>query len=231
MKVCVITGSSGLIGSEMSRELLARGYKVYGFDLKSNPRLDHPDFIFVKCDISKESEIQKAFRKLSSLDVLINNGASSHPQNKKIQNLDLKTWNEIISINLTSVFLMTKYAIPLLKKSKGNIINISSTRHLISEPDTEIYSAAKGGLDALTRSLAISLGPDIRVNSISPGWIADPKTKVSSKAKAHHPVGRIGRPEDIAKCVAYLSSDEAGFITGSDFVIDGGICAKMLYLE
>jgi NAD(P)-dependent dehydrogenase (short-subunit alcohol dehydrogenase family) len=124
---------------------------------------------------------------------------------------------------------MSKFAIPLLKKSKGTIINISSTRHLQSEADTEPYSASKGAIDALTRAMSISYGPLIRVNSISPGWIHDPKEKLSKKDHDQHPAGRVGIPSDVAKLAAYLASDEAGFITGSDFVIDGGMTAKMIY--
>lgn len=231
MKTALVTGSSGLIGEEICREFLAQGYRVIGFDLKVSPNLIHPEFIFIKTDLRNEADIKRAFLKIKSLNVLVNNAAHANPKNKKFHLLDLKTWNESFSINLSSVFLMSKYAIPHLKKTKGSIIHMSSTRHKMSEPDTELYSAAKGAVDALTRSMSISLGPEIRVNSISPGWINDPKEKLKPSDHDQHPAGRVGRPEDIAQMVLFLSSDKAGFITGSDFVVDGGMTAKMIYKD
>lgn len=230
MKTALITGSSGLIGLELCREFLESGFKVIGLDLKAS-KLKHPDFTFIKTNLTQETEIKKAFLKIKSLDVLVNNGAKADPKNKKLHLLPLKTWNDVLASNLTSYFLMSKYAIPLLKKSKGAIIHISSTRHLMSEPDTEIYSASKGAIDALTRSMAISLGPEIRVNSISPGWISDPSEKLKASDHAQHPAGRVGRPSDVARMVMFLASDEAGFITGSDFVVDGGMTSKMIYKD
>jgi NAD(P)-dependent dehydrogenase (short-subunit alcohol dehydrogenase family) len=135
--------------------------------------------------------------------------------------------------------LCSKYAYPYLKKEKGVIINIASTRAFMSEPNTEAYSASKGGIYALTHALAISLGPDIRVNCISPGWIEVSEWKKKSLRKPaelteldhkQHPAGRVGRPEDIASLVLYLISDEAGFITGANFIVDGGMTRKMIYL-
>jgi NAD(P)-dependent dehydrogenase (short-subunit alcohol dehydrogenase family) len=228
-KNTLITGSSGLIGSETVREFLSRGHRVYGLDLKPNPSLKHPDYIFIKTDLSKEADIKKAFKKIKSLDVLINNAAISDPANSTLEKLSLKDWNFFLSINLTSVFLMVKEALPLLKKSNGSIINISSTRHLMSEPHTEIYTTSKGGIDALTRGLAISYAHQVRVNSISPGWIADPKEKRRPSDHSQHPVGRVGFPADISKMAGYLASEEAGFITGQDFVVDGGMTVKMIY--
>jgi len=127
-----------------------------------------------------------------------------------------------------------------LQRTKGAIVNIASTRAIQSEPNTEAYSASKGGILALTHSLAMSLGPDIRVNCISPGWIDVSEWKKSQQAKkphltkmdhAQHPAGRVGKPEDIAALVAFLISDEAGFITGQNFVVDGGMTKKMIYEE
>ncbi|MFW6120163.1 MAG: SDR family oxidoreductase, partial [Petrotogales bacterium] len=120
-------------------------------------------------------------------------------------------------------------------EKQGIIINIASTRALMSEPDSEPYSAAKGGLLALTHSLAVSLGPWVRVNAISPGWIDVSKHKVgvpeelSEKDHLQHPAGRVGRPEDISEMCLYLASDKASFITGANIVIDGGMTVKMIY--
>ncbi len=231
MKTCLITGASGLIGSELVREFLSQGYRVYGFDLKNNPELKHPDYHYIKVDISNELQVKKAFGKIKRLDVLVNNGAKAKPENTPLEKMKLGEWENYLSINLTSVFLHAKFAIPLLKKSSGTIVNISSTRHLMSEPHTEIYSTSKGGMDALTRSLAISLSGKIRVNSISPGWIADPKKILRKTDHEQHPVKRVGWPSDISKMAVYLASDAAGFITGQDFIIDGGMTVKMIYAE
>ena len=111
-------------------------------------------------------------------------------------------------------------------------MNIASTRAGQSEANTEAYSASKGGIVALTHAMAISLGPDIRVNCISPGWIeTDPEAVHSETDEAQHPCGRVGTPDDIAAMVAYLLSDRAGFISGQDFVIDGGMTKKMIYTD
>lgn len=229
MKTCLITGASGLIGSEMCREFLAKGYLVYGLDVKENKLLKHPHFSFLKCDLRKETEIRKAYMKVESLDVLINNAAFANPKAKKLHQLELSVWHNLLAIDLDSVFLMSKYAIPMLLETKGNIINVSSTRHLMSEPDTEPYSAAKGAITSLTRAMAISYGPNLRVNSISPGWINDPTEKLKKADHDQHPAGRVGVPSDVAKLALYLASDEASFVTGADFVVDGGMTAKMIY--
>ncbi|MBU0910682.1 MAG: SDR family oxidoreductase, partial [Proteobacteria bacterium] len=136
--------------------------------------------------------------------------------------------------------LFAKYAVPHLRLAHGNIINIASTRALQSEAHTEAYSASKGGLVALTHALAVSLGPAIRVNCISPGWIEVGKWRknksrhppaLSAQDHQQHPAGRVGTPHDIAAMVAFLISGEAGFITGQNFVIDGGMTRKMIYAE
>jgi NAD(P)-dependent dehydrogenase (short-subunit alcohol dehydrogenase family) len=231
LKSCLVTGSSGLIGQEICRTFLAQGYKVYGLDLKPAADLDSDDFTFIKCDVSSEAMVKKAFSKIKSLDVLVNNAAISNPKNKRFQTLSLKTWNSNLAVNLTSVFLLSRSSIPLLKKSHGTIINISSTRHKMSEADTEIYSASKGAMDALNRSMAVSLSHEVRVNSISPGWIGNPTKKLKKSDGDQHPAGRVGKPSDIAQMALYLASDKAGFITGQDFVVDGGMTVKMIYKD
>ncbi|MES2527791.1 MAG: SDR family oxidoreductase [Bdellovibrionota bacterium] len=231
MKTCLVTGASGLIGSEIVREYLAQGYKVFGIDIKENTELTHPDYTWLKTDLSSEAQIKKSLSKIKSLDVLINNGAKANPENTPIEKMELSEWEKFLSIDLTSVFLLTKHSLPLLKKTNGCIINMSSTRHKMSEPNTEIYSAAKGGVDALTRAMAVSLAGKVRVNSVSPGWIADPKKKLRKVDHEQHLVKRVGRPADIARMCLYLSSEAAGFVTGQDFVIDGGMSVKMIYAE
>ncbi len=159
--------------------------------------------------------------------------------NKPLAKLRLEEWNRVLSVNLTGAVLCAKHSAPHLAKSRGSIVNIASTRALMSEPDTFAYSASKGGVVALTHSLALSLGPEVRVNCISPGWIdvsewkkgrARRAAKLSAMDHNQHPSGRVGRPEDIASLAAYLISPEAGFITGANFVVDGGMTRKMVYL-
>lgn len=226
----MITGASGLIGQELCREFLNDGYHVYGFDLRPS-ELKHSEYTHFKGNVSKEADVKRAFKGIKQLDVLINNAAKASPHQKPLEKLTLKEWNDLLSVDLTSVFLFSRSAIPLLKKAHGKIINMSSTRHKMSQSDTEVYSTAKGGIDALSRAMSVSLGPEILVNTISPGWIADPAKDQSLEDHAQHPAGRVGRPSDIATMALYLASDKADFITGQDFVIDGGMTAKMIYVE
>jgi NAD(P)-dependent dehydrogenase (short-subunit alcohol dehydrogenase family) len=122
--------------------------------------------------------------------------------------------------------------VPHLRAARrGAIVNIASTRALQSEPDTEAYAAAKGGMVALTHALAISLGPQVRVNCVSPGWIDTGKSKLRRADHRQHPAGRVGRAEDIAETVAFLLSEKSGFTTGANFVVDGGMTRKMIYEE
>jgi len=142
--------------------------------------------------------------------------------------------------SLHGAFLCSKHALPALREHGGAILNIASTRAGQSEADSEAYAAAKGGLVAFTHALAISEGPAVRVNCISPGWIttdawqapARRRTpKLSRRDHAQHPVGRVGQPEDIGALAVFLLSDLSGFITGQDHVVDGGMTRKMIYAE
>jgi NAD(P)-dependent dehydrogenase (short-subunit alcohol dehydrogenase family) len=157
-----------------------------------------------------------------------------------VEQLALESWNRQLGVNLTGAFLMAKHAAPHLRAARGAIVNVASTRALQSEANTEAYSASKGGLVALTHALAVSLGPAVRVNCVSPGWIdvsgwqkSAPRQPASLSAADHaqHPAGRVGTPEDIAAMVAFLLSDAAGFVTGQNFVVDGGMTRKMIYEE
>ncbi|WP_420146475.1 SDR family oxidoreductase [Sphingobium sp.] len=152
--------------------------------------------------------------------------------------LSSKKWQAWQDSHVTGAFLMVRAAVPLLRQSKGSIVIMASTRAIQSEPDTEAYAAAKGALCALTHALAISLGPDIRVNAILPGWIetrpwakAQTREAVEHRAidREQHPVGRVGEPADIAATVLFLASDGAGFITGQQIAVDGGMTRKMIY--
>jgi NAD(P)-dependent dehydrogenase (short-subunit alcohol dehydrogenase family) len=222
-KVALVTGGAQGIGKAVAELLAARGYRVAVADVRKS------DF---RTDVSREPSVRRciarAVKRFGRLDALVNNAGLANPHAGPIEKLPLAEWNRRLGVNLTGAFLMAKHAAPHLRRSRGAIVNIASTRALQSEPDTEPYAASKAGLVGLTHALALSLGPEVRVNCISPGWIAH--ERVRKKDHAQHPVGRVGRGEDIAELVAYLISDAAGFVTGQNFVIDGGMTRKMIYL-
>jgi NAD(P)-dependent dehydrogenase (short-subunit alcohol dehydrogenase family) len=225
-KVAVITGGAQGIGRASARLLAARGWQVAVADIQKS------DLFFVKTDVAREASVRACIgavvKRFGRLDALVNNAAIAKPHLGPVEKLPLARWNRLIGVNLTGAYLMAKHAVPHLRRARGAIVNVASTRALQSEPDTEAYAASKGGLVALTHALAMSLGPQVRVNCISPGWIAH--QPVRRKDHAQHPVGRVGAGEDVAELVAYLVSDAAGFVTGQNFVIDGGMTRKMIYV-
>jgi NAD(P)-dependent dehydrogenase (short-subunit alcohol dehydrogenase family) len=165
------------------------------------------------------------------LDALVSNAGIMI--RKPLRQLTLAEWHHAIDTNLTATFLFARAAERELRKTHGAIVTIASTRALMSEANTESYSASKGGIVALTHALAISLGPDIRVNCISPGWIETKNySALRRKDHAQHPMGRVGKPEDIAEVVTFLLDPKrSGFVTGANFIVDGGMTRKMIYEE
>lgn len=247
-KVVIITGGAQGIGKAIAKYFLEQNLNVIIADNDNKAGKEtvkeftpFGNITFIKTNVAEEVEIKalvksviKTYRRLDSL---INNAGIMI--RKPIEKLSLKEWNQVIATNLTSAFLCTKHAAPYLKKSQGTIVNIASTRALMSEPHTESYSATKGAIVTLTHALAVSLGPLVRVNSISPGWIEvnDWKKTATRHTPKHsiedekqHPVGRVGKPEDIASLAFYLTSHQSGFITGENFVVDGGMRHKMIYV-
>ncbi|MHC2993763.1 oxidoreductase [Pontibacter sp. HJ8] len=200
--------------------------------------------VFIPCDVAQEAQVQNLLEKVGEkypqLDVLINNAGISDPFQGALDELQLADFDRMLAVNLRGPLLCARYALPLLRKAAHPaILNITSTRAFMSEPDTFAYTASKGGLEALTHALAVSLAADrIRVNALAPGWIeTGPWQKESGRYepnhtkedKAQHPAGRVGIPGDIAAAALFLCSNQAGFITGQHLVIDGGMTVKMIY--
>lgn len=230
-KVVIITGGAKGIGADIALHLLAENMQVVIADI--HPPEDSSHFLFVKTDVKNESSVkkmvQKTYTHFGRIDVLINNAGILPDDLPTIENTSLVVWEKIIGVNLTGAFLCSKYTIPYLKKTKGTIINMASTRSVQSEGQDGPYAASKGALVALTRSMAIELGPQVRVNSISPGWIDTGHYPITKKDHQAHPVGRVGLPQDIANLVSFLISDKAAFITAQNYIIDGGMTSKMVY--
>src|SRR5882672_2090906 len=228
-KAALVTGGAQGIGRATAALLAERGYRVAIADVKPAAAAG---MVFIRCDISREPSVRACIRRVlqrfGRLDALVNNAGIAAPDNGPVEKLALREWNRRIGVNLTGAFLMTKHAAPHLRRARGAIVNIASTRALQSEPDTEAYAASKGGLVSLTHALAMSLGPQVRVNCVSPGWIT--REKLRKKDHAQHPVGRVGRDQDVAELVAFLLSDAAGFATGQNYVLDGGMTKKMIYV-
>jgi NAD(P)-dependent dehydrogenase (short-subunit alcohol dehydrogenase family) len=233
-KAALVTGGARGIGKASAELLAEHGYRVAVCDVQPPGSLES-GIVFIRCDVSREPSVRACVRRVvqrfGRLDALINNAGIASAGNGPVDKLALGEWNRRIGTNLTSAFLMTKHAAPHLRRVRGAIVNIASTRALQSEPDTEAYAAAKGGMVALSHALAMSLGPDVRVNCVSPGWIDTGKSKIRARDHAQHPAGRVGRPRDIAELVAFLLSDRSGFTTGANFVVDGGMTRKMIYEE
>jgi len=227
MQKIIITGASHGIGKAIAQALYAQ-YEIIAID-QDVP--EHNFFAhFYRCDLSHTdaliSTIAQVKMKVTSLYGLINNaGVFIH---KPLNEQSLKDWEKIIAVNLTAPYMLAQAFAPLL--THGHIINIASTRAYMSESGTEPYSASKGGIITLTHALSISLAGRVSVNSISPGWINTDESYVATvEEQAWHSSGRIGKPSDIAEVVSFLLGREDGFITGSDFVIDGGVSKKMVY--
>jgi NAD(P)-dependent dehydrogenase (short-subunit alcohol dehydrogenase family) len=231
-KVALITGGARGIGAGIAARLTQDGWRVVIAD-REHPGAMPERARSVRVDVADEGEVGALLAGLQAeegqLDALICN--AGFMIRKPIGTLSLAEWLSVIGTNLTSTFLLVRAAETLLRASRGAIVTIASTRAHQSEPNTESYAASKGGLLALTHALAVSLGPDIRANCVSPGWIDTKGGELSAEDQAQHPAGRVGRVEDVASLVAWLIGPESGFVTGSEFVIDGGMTRKMIYAE
>lgn len=247
-KVVLITGINGGIGNFLGYYFKSKDWKVIGLDIdgKDNKNCD----IFYKCDISNEIEIKNTIQKINSftkidftkIDLIVNNAA--YQLCKKWIDCDIDEWNKVINSNLRSIFLISKYLYPNIKKAQGSIVNISSVHATHTSKNIGIYATSKGGITTLTRSMAIEFGEDnIRVNAILPGAI-DTNMLRSGLKRGHlgnhteeelvnilgkkHILGRIGKPSDIAEMVYFLSNNaKSGYITGQCFYVDGGATIQL----
>ena len=220
-KIIVVTGGAGGIGSCIAKRFSYEGGIV--------EIIDKTEGNWFVGDIAKKSVIEefasRVIEKHGKVDILVNNAL---PLMKGINDC---SWEEFLyaqKVGVAAPFYLSKLFKDFFPEG-SSIINISSSRDRMSQPGTESYTAAKGGIRALTHALAMSLAPKVRVNSISPGWIDTINYKASEEDRIQQPIGRIGIPDDIASLVMFLCSDEAGFITGENILIDGGMSHQMIY--
>ncbi len=220
-KVAVVTGGARGIGKTIAEEFRRAGAQVCVIDLLENG--------YYTGDLADPKVLEDFARKVigdfGHVDYLINNAL---PLMKGLDTCTYEEFNYALRVGVSAPFYLTKLFTPYFAPGAA-IVNISSSRDRMSQPQTESYTAAKGGISALTHGLAVSLAGKVRVNSVSPGWIDTDFTVYEGPDAQQHPAGRVGNPLDIANMVLYLCSDKAGFITGENICIDGGMTRQMIY--
>lgn len=251
-KVAIVTGSGSGIGRGIANYFAEQGFQIVIATINEEEGLEVEKEIisqggickYIQTDVSSEESIIRMIKETISLfkrvDVLVNNAGIT--RFKSIEDATIEDWNELINIDLRGVFLCSKHVVPEMEKqNKGSIINISSNHSIATLPNSEIYAAAKGGVNSMARSMALSLGPkNIRVNTISPGftdtphyrnWLAnlEESQDVESEVLKLHPLGKISTPTDIAKLAYYLASDDSEMMNGENLVIDGGLSTRLYY--
>ncbi|MCR5340130.1 MAG: SDR family oxidoreductase [Saccharofermentans sp.] len=220
-KVAVVTGGAQGIGRAVADSFRAQGIIVYVIDKQPGD--------WFTGDVSDKETLEKfaayVVEKSGHVDYLVNNAL---PVMKGIDECTFEEFQYALSVGVTAPFYLTKLLMPYFSQG-ASIVNISSSRDRMSQPQTESYTAAKGGIAALTHAMAVSLAGKARVNSISPGWIDTTGSDITGPDAVQQPAGRVGKPEDIASMVMFLCSDKAGFITGENICIDGGMTRQMIY--
>lgn len=244
-KVVIVTGAAKGIGRGIAAAYAENGAKVLiadvdtaaGKQTEAELKQTGAHILFVKTDVKNENDIihlmETAKNTYGRIDVLINNAGKG--LFKSLYEVTIEEWDDIIQTNLRSVFLCSREASKYMRENKegGAIVNIASTRALMSEPNSEGYAATKGGIVAITHALASSLSNDlITVNAISPGWIhTGDYSQLTDIDHNQHFSKRVGKPEDIARACLYLTARENNFVTGINLVVDGGMTKKMIYEE
>jgi NAD(P)-dependent dehydrogenase (short-subunit alcohol dehydrogenase family) len=220
-KVAVVTGSAQGIGRAICDAFIKQGVSVCTIDLQDND--------YFVGDIADENVLRNfATRVISdygAIDYLINNACLSRGG---LNTCSYNDFNYVLRVGITAPFYLTRLFIGHFNPS-ASIVNISSTRHLMSQADTESYTAAKGGITALTHAMAVTLAGKARVNSISPGWIDTTDSKFEGSDASQHPVGRVGNPSDIVHAAMFLCDPKSSFITGQNITVDGGMTKLMVY--
>ena len=220
-KVAVVTGGAGGIGAQICREFARLGAQVCLID-----QADNPCFVGDVGDpAALEAFAGQVIGQYGRVDFLVNNAP---PPFLGIDRCDYQQFVQALKVGVAAPSYLTRLLAPHFGEG-ASVVNISSTRQFMSQPYSESYSAAKGGIGALTHALAASLAGKARVNAISPGWIDTQGRAYTGPDAVQHPAGRVGRPQDIAAMVMYLCSPQAGFITGQNFIIDGGMTRQMIY--
>jgi len=244
-RTVIITGAANGIGKGIAVHYAERGAQVVIADIDEKSGTETVSWIkeqggkvlFFQTDVRQETDIvrlmEAAYRTYGRIDILINNAGKG--LFKPPYELTLEEWDDLLNTNLRSVFLSSREAAKYMRRNNkgGSIVNIASTRALMSEPYSEAYAASKGGIVALTHALAASLSKDrITVNCISPGWIeTGDYAQLRPVDHEQHLSGRVGKPEDIARACFYLTAEENNFVTGINLIVDGGMTRKMIYEE
>ena len=235
-KTVLITGGRSGIGKAAAQRFAEEGARVFTAQRGSDPDFDH-----IALDLADPAAPQQiithVIEQSGQLDVLVNNAGMM--QEARIEDMSYEDWMKTINVNLTAPFLLIKAALPHLKKTLGNIVNTGSIEGLGSNPMHSAYGASKAGLHGLTRGVAVDEGPDgVRCNAVAPGWIdtdlnidfiesMDDPAAFRHDIGRIHPVGRTGKPEEVAALIAFLASPDAHFITGQVYTIDGGRMSKL----
>lgn len=234
-KTALVTGGRSGIGRAVAERLAAEGARVF-----TAQRQPDPEFESIVADLADgtvpEAVISEIVGATGALDILINNAGIMHEGT--VEEMSIEDWHQTIAVNLTAPFLLVKYAMPHLKGG-GAIVNVGSIEGLGSNPRHPAYGASKAGIHGLTRAIAVDHGPQgVRCNAVAPGWIdtelneafigsmADPEAFRNALGSIH-PSGRTGTPDDVAALIAFLASDDAAFITGQIYTVDGGRMAKL----
>ena len=248
-KVFIVTGASSGIGKATAQMALERGAKVVAVArreamfIPESADSDKSSALIVQADLTKESDrkrvVDETVSRFGGIDVLVN--AAGIIANGTLENSTLEQWDTMIDINLRSVFRLTQLALPSIIERKGNIVNISSVTGVRSFPNVLAYCVSKAGVDQLTHCAALELGPKgVRVNAVDPGVVVtnlhrtsgmqeETYAKFLEHSKSTHPIGRVGKPEEVAELILFLASERAGWITGASYSIDGGraqTCAR-----